>query len=84
MKSLLLLPLLLLAGACVTAGESDLDRAYSKCGSISDASSKNRCIADAIQQAERERANEAARLEQHDADAERRELGRELAGARED
>lgn len=84
MKSLCLAPLFLLAAACVTTAESDLDRAYSKCDSISDASSKNRCIADAVQKAQRERANEAADLAQSDADAERRELGREIAGARED
>lgn len=83
MKSLCLVPLLLLAGACVTAAESDLDRAYSKCDSISDASSKNRCIADAIQKAQRDRADDAERLEQLDENAERRELGREIAGARE-
>lgn len=84
MKILFVVPLLLLAAACVSNAESDLDRAYSKCDSISDASSKNRCIADAIQKAQRERADEAAELEQRDADAERRELGREIAGARED
>ena len=80
-------PLLALADAlgvltaCVSNTEFDRDRAYSKCESISDESRRNRCIADAIQDAERERHKDAARLEQLEDNAERRELGREIAGA---
>ena len=80
-------PLLALAAAlgvltaCVSNTEFDRDRAYSKCESISDESSRNRCIADAIQDAERERHKDAARLEQLEDNAEHRELGREIAGA---
>ena len=39
------------------------------------------CIADAIRDAERDRHDQAARQAQQDENAERRELGREIAGA---
>ena len=84
MKTLLALSLLLVATACVSNQEFDRDRAYAKCESISDKSSRNRCIADAIKRAERERARDNERLAQFEEDAERRELGREIAGAKKD
>ncbi|MEM9053937.1 MAG: hypothetical protein AAGB16_01315 [Pseudomonadota bacterium] len=84
MKSLLAISLLMMVGACVTNAEFDHDRAYTKCESISDKSSRDRCIADVIREAERERANDAARIEQLEENAERRELGREIAGAEKD
>ncbi|MEL6665015.1 MAG: hypothetical protein AAFQ24_02690 [Pseudomonadota bacterium] len=81
MKTALALSLMLVATACVSNTEFDRDRAYAKCESISDKSSRDRCIADAISQAERERARDNERLAQSHEDAERRELGREIAGA---
>lgn len=81
MKTVLALSLMLVATACVTNTEFDRDRAYSKCESISDKSSRDRCIADAIKRAERERERDNERLAQSHDDAERRELGREIAGA---
>ncbi len=80
----LAIPLLLLAGACVSNAEFDRDQAYTKCEAISDKSSRDRCIADTIQKAERERAGDQARREQHEENAERRELGRVIAGADQD
>lgn len=67
---------------CVTSTEFDRDRAYSKCESISDKSSRDRCIADAIAQSERERSREDAKDQQRQDDADRRELGREIAGVK--
>ena len=84
MKSLLALPVIFMIGACVTNTEFDRDRAYTKCEAISDKSSRDRCIADVIEKAERERANDAERIEQLEENAERRELGREIAGAEKD
>ena len=84
MKSILALSLILATGACVTNAEFDRDQAYTKCESISDKSSRNRCIADVIKKAEQERASDAARIEQQEENAERRELGREIAGAEKD
>lgn len=81
MKPLLILIAIGLATACVSTTEYDRDRAYTKCDSISDESSKNRCIADAIQDAERDRHKQAEDVAQRESDAERRELGREIAGA---
>jgi hypothetical protein len=81
MKPLLIVAALGLITACVSNTEYDRDRAYAKCDSISDESSRNRCIADAIQDAERERHRDAERIEQLEDNAERRELGREIAGA---
>lgn len=81
MKTVLALSLMVVAAACVSNGEFDRDRAYAKCESISDKSSRDRCIADAIKRAERERERDNDRLAQSHDDAERRELGREIAGA---
>ena len=83
MKLAFALPLLVLVvSACVTNKEFDRDQAYSKCESISQTTSRDRCIADAIAQAERERAREDAKDQQREDDAERRELGREIAGVK--
>jgi len=84
MKPLLILAAAGLITACVSSTEYDRDRAYSQCDSISDASSKNRCIADAIQEAERDRHEQAQDVERRESDAEQRELQREIAGARKD
>ncbi len=84
MKQLLLIPALLAMGAmgaCVSNAEFDRDQAYAKCESISQSTSRDRCIADAIREAERERARDAERQAQLEENAERRELGREIAGA---
>ncbi|MCR9270521.1 MAG: hypothetical protein ACX94B_07445 [Henriciella sp.] len=81
MKTLMTLTLLIGLGACVSSTEFDRDRAYAKCESISDKSSRDRCIADAITQAERERDRDNERLEEFQDNADRRELGREIAGA---
>nr|WP_070960191.1 hypothetical protein [Hyphomonas sp. Mor2] len=82
MKLALILPFILMTtAACVTNTEFDRDRAYSKCESISQTTSRDRCIADAIAQAERERARDDAKDQQRQDDADRRELGREIAGA---
>ena len=83
MKTLLTLPVLVLAlSACVTNTEFDRDRAYSKCESISDTTSRDRCIADAIAQAQRERARDDSKDQQREDDAEKRELGRQIAGVK--
>ncbi|MEQ3745321.1 MAG: hypothetical protein ABNH53_03700 [Henriciella sp.] len=71
---------MLIAG-CVSNTEFDRDQAYSKCKRYDDPSTKNRCIADAIQDYERERAGDNERAKQSEADAEKRELGRVIAGA---
>lgn len=81
MKSIVTIALLGLLAGCVSSAEYDRDQAYSRCDSISDESSRNRCIADAIRQAERDRIDDAARQKQHEDNAERREIGREIAGA---
>lgn len=79
---LILVAAISLAAGCVSNTEFDRDRAYSKCESIDDASSRNRCIADAIQDAERERHEQAEKLQRYEDNAEKRELGREIAGAK--
>lgn len=85
MKLSLTLPVLALTlSACVTNTEFDRDQAYSKCESISQTTSRDRCIADAIAQAERERARDDARDQQREDDAEKRELGRQIAGVKDD
>lgn len=84
MKYILSLAAIGLLSACVSNSEYDQDRAYAKCESISDESSRNRCIADALQDAARDRHKQAERQQQFEDNAERRELGREIAGAEPD
>lgn len=83
MKFALILPFIILSmAACVSNTEHDRDRAYSKCESIGQKTSRDRCIADAISQAERDRAREDARDQQREDDAEQRELNRQIAGVK--
>ena len=81
MKIVVAMGAICLLAACVSNTEFDRDRAYAKCETIGEKTSRDRCIADAIKQAERERERENERLEQFQDDADRRELGREIAGA---
>ncbi len=67
--------------ACVSTASNDREQAYAECRGISDNASRNVCLADAIQNAERDRLEQTARQAQQDENAERRELGREIAGA---
>ena len=71
----------LLITGCVSNTEYDRDKAYAKCERYDDPSTKNRCIADASQDYERERAGQTERAKQSEDNAERRELGRVIAGA---
>ena len=84
MKYILTLSCLMLSTACVSTAEFDRDQAYTKCASISDKSSRDRCIADAIRKAERDRHDYAERINELNEAAEQRELDREIAGARKD
>lgn len=81
-----LIPLLMigLVSGCMSTAAYDRDQAYSRCESISDKSSRDRCIADEIRRAERERHQQAERLEQFEENAERRALEREKAGVEND
>lgn len=81
MKPILILGAVALLGACVSTSEQDRGQAYAKCDSISDESSRNRCIADAIQDNERARHEQTQKQARYEENAERRELGREIAGA---
>ena len=81
MKILISLAAMGLLSACVSAASYDRDQAYAKCNGIPNNASRNVCIADAIRDAERDRHDQAARQAQQDENAERRELGREIAGA---
>ena len=74
--------LVMMTAACVSNTEYDRDRAYTKCESIGQKTSRDRCIADAISQAERDRARDDARDQQREDDAEQRELNRQIAGVR--
>ena len=75
MKYLFACAAILVCAACVSTTEFDRDQAYTKCEAISDKSSRDRCIADVIRRAERERAGDNERLAQSHDDAERRALG---------
>ena len=81
MKFLLSLSLVVLAAGCVSNAEYDRDQAYSKCESNSNKTSRDRCIADAIQQAERQRTDQAAEQQEDIEEAEQRDLNRQIAGA---
>jgi len=84
MKIFLAASCLILSTACVSTAEFDRDQAYTKCESISDKSSRDRCIADAIRKSERDRHEYSERINELNEAAEQRELDREIAGARKD
>ena len=81
MKSIFAMATVFILAACVSNTEFDRDSDYAKCEEYGEKTCRDRCIADAIKQAERERERENARLEEFQDNADRRELGREIAGA---
>lgn len=84
MKTALALIVMMIPAACISSTEFDKDQAYSQCSSIPEPSRRDRCIADAIQRAERERHEQTERDKELDEAAERRAIGREIAGAGQD
>ncbi len=84
MKPILLMATLLAATACVSAREFDLDKAYSKCESIKTVTIRDRCIADAIADAGRERLEQSDAVTRQEEEAEQREINRVIAGAPQD
>ena len=78
-----LIALATLAG-CVSTREFDADRAYAKCDTIKVPTSRDRCIAEAVSQSERERQRAAERQQELLDTAEQRELDRVIAGAEQD
>lgn len=80
----LALSALLILPACVSAREYNAERAYARCDNIKVKTSRDKCIAAAIEEAQRERESQAADMRQREDDAEKRELGRVIAGAEQD
>jgi len=66
--------------ACVTAREFDEDRAYARCEGMKVSTSRDRCIAAALEDAKRERQAQSADMKQREAETEQRELDRVIAG----
>lgn len=81
MKYALALTAALLATACVTGSEVDQDRAYAKCEGIKTVTVRDRCFAEALAQSQRERNDQAEKMQESNDRAEERELGRVIAGA---
>ena len=84
MKWMLLAASLVVLSGCVSNAAFDRDKAYSKCESISDKSSRDRCIAAAIQASERQRNDWAEEQARRNEEADARELDRVIAGAEQD
>ena len=83
MKYAVMAAVFLLTG-CLSAQKVDRDAAYARCQSIGQKTSRDKCIAKAVQEAERERQRVVERTVQQEADAEARELERAKAGIEED
>ena len=66
--------------ACISTSEMDRDRAYAECRNMPAKSKRDACIADLIQQAERERQADAERQRRAEEIAEQRELNRVIGG----
>lgn len=84
MKFPIALTALLVLVGCVSAAEYDTGNAYAKCDAIKVPTSRDRCIAEAIAQSERERQREAQAQQERIEEAEARELNRVIAGAEKD
>lgn len=80
MKTLIAVTALMLTTGCVTAREFDEDRAYARCDSMKVATSRDRCIAAALEDAKRERQAQSEDMKQREKEAEQRELDRVIAG----
>ncbi len=84
-RPLLLAPLFLsltfaLPG-CITAAEHDREQAYTDCRKNPVKTSRDRCIARSLQNAERDRQQQVEEAEKDIEEAEQRELNRVIAGA---
>lgn len=66
--------------ACVTAREFDEERAYARCDGMKVSTSRDRCIAAALEDAKRERQAQSEDMKQREKEAEQRELDRVIAG----
>jgi len=84
MKLLVILSTLIFATGCVTTGEYDHDKAYTKCRDNPNKTSRDRCIARVIQDAERARQEQAREMQDDIDEAEQRQIDRIIAGAEED
>lgn len=73
-----------LVTACVTGAEYDQDKAYAKCDGIKTVTVRDRCYAEALADAQRDRNAQAEKIDEQNQRAEDRELGRVIAGAEKD
>ncbi|MDJ0921473.1 MAG: hypothetical protein QNI84_10110 [Henriciella sp.] len=84
MKQISLLVVVLALTGCVSAREVDSGNAFDQCRSIADKNFRDRCIAEALQDAERDRRAADEDRQQDVEDAERRELNRFIGGVEQD
>lgn len=84
MKYLLAATSLGLLTGCISASKFDAERAFNKCESIKIPTSRDRCIAEAVSEAERIRQRQAQDQQERIEEAEARELNRVIAGAEQD
>jgi hypothetical protein len=80
MKIVIAITALMLSTGCVTASKFDADRAYAKCDGMKVSTSRDKCMAAALQQADRERRAQSEDMRQREKEAEQRELDRVIAG----
>ncbi|MEE9381019.1 MAG: hypothetical protein V3V03_06415 [Hyphomonadaceae bacterium] len=82
--TLAILSVAIMTTGCITAAEHDRGDAFAKCDSIKVVTSRDRCISKAINEAERNRQDQAREMQEGIEEAEQRELNRVIAGAEKD
>ena len=82
--TLAILSAAIMTTGCITAAEHDRGDAFAKCDSIKTVTSRDRCISKAINEAERDRQDQAREMQEDIEEAEARKLDRIIAGAEKD
>lgn len=84
MKRIGLMITLIALSGCVSAREEDRGNAFDKCRTITDKNFRDRCISEALQDAERERRAAQEDLQKEIEESEQRELNRVIGGVEQD
>ncbi len=84
MKPLLFLALTFTLSGCISAAEYDQDKAYTACRDNPVKTSRDRCIARGLRDAERHRQQQAEEAQKDAQEADQRQIDRVIAGAEED
>lgn len=84
MKALLFFGAALCLSGCISTSEIDQEKAYAECRNMPSKARRDNCIAEVLQQSERDRQEAADEQRQRDEAAEQRQINRVIGGADKD